>query len=148
MMKRSAGILPYKYIDKELYVYLEHPGGPFWEGIDKWSVVKGEYTHEKAIDAARREFYEESGFDIKDELEYLGTFKLKNKLVVMYMVEKDLDVTKMKSGFFKREFSGTIGEYPEMDEARWFKIDDAYQCIFDRQIGILNKINLLKNKER
>lgn len=148
MMKRSAGILPYKYIDNSLYVYLEHPGGPFWEGVDKWSVVKGEYTNEKVIDAARREFLEESGFDIKEELEYLGTFKLKNKLLVMFMVEKDLDVTKMNSGFFKREFNGTICEYPEMDEARWFKIEDAYQCIFDRQISILNRINILKNKER
>ena len=148
MMKRSAGILPYKYIDNELYVYLEHPGGPFWEGIDKWSVVKGEYNNERALEAARREFKEESGFDIKDELEYLGTFKLKNKIVIMFMVEKDLDITKMKSGFFKREFNGTIGEYPEMDEARWFKIEDAYQCIFDRQINILNRINILKNKER
>ena len=37
----------YKYIDNELYVYLEHPGGPFWESKDKWSIVKGEYINEK-----------------------------------------------------------------------------------------------------
>ena len=113
-MKRSAGILPYKYIDNELYVYLEHPGGPFWEGVDKWSVVKGEYDNEKAINAARREFFEESGFDINEDLEYLGSFKLKNKLVIMFCLEKDLDVTKMKSNTFIRDAK----EYNEMDEAR------------------------------
>ena len=121
MMKHSAGILPYKYIDSELYVYLEHPGGPFWEGVDKWSVVKGEYDNEKAINAARREFLEESGFDIKEDLEYLGSFKLKNKLVIMFCLEKDLDVTKMKSNTFIRDAK----EYNEMDEARWFSIDEA-----------------------
>ena len=54
MLKRSAGILPYKYIDEDVYIYLEHPGGPFWKGKDEWSICKGEYTEEKAIDAAIR----------------------------------------------------------------------------------------------
>ena len=64
MMKRSAGIIPYKIIDNKLYVYLERPGGPFCKNKNKWSVVKGEYTTEKAIEAARREFLEESGYSI------------------------------------------------------------------------------------
>ena len=42
-MKRSAGILPYKIIDKDIYIYLEHPGGPYWDGINEWSICKGEY---------------------------------------------------------------------------------------------------------
>lgn len=143
MMRRSAGILPYKYIDDDLYVYLEHPGGPFWEGIDKWSVVKGEYSNEKAINAARREFMEESGFDIQEDLEYLGSFKLKNKLVIMYCIEKDLDVSKMRSNIFVRDSK----EYYEMDEARWFKIDDAYSYIFNRQKKILDRIKLFKERK-
>lgn len=143
MMRRSAGILPYKYIDNDLYVYLEHPGGPFWEGIDKWSVVKGEYSNEKAINAARREFMEESGFDIQEDLEYLGSFKLKNKLVIMYCIEKDLDVSKMRSNIFVRDSK----EYYEMDEARWFKIDDAYSYIFNRQKKILDRIKLFKERK-
>ena len=143
MMRRSAGILPYKYIDDDLYVYLEHPGGPFWEGIDKWSVVKGEYSNEKAINAARREFMEESGFDIQEDLEYLGSFKLKNKLVIMYCIEKDLEVSKMRSNIFVRDSK----EYYEMDEARWFKIDDAYSYIFNRQKKILDRIKLFKERK-
>jgi predicted NUDIX family NTP pyrophosphohydrolase len=143
MMKRSAGILPYKYIDNELYVYLEHPGGPFWEGVDKWSVVKGEYDNEKAINAARREFLEESGFDIKEDLEYLGSFKLKNKLVIMFCLEKDLDVTKMKSNTFIRDAK----EYNEMDEARWFSIDEASLKVFNRQRKIIDRLKLIKERK-
>lgn len=142
-MKRSAGILPYKYIDNELYVYLEHPGGPFWEGVDKWSVVKGEYDNEKAINAARREFFEESGFDINEDLEYLGSFKLKNKLVIMFCLEKDLDVTKMKSNTFIRDAK----EYNEMDEARWFSIDDASLKVFNRQRKIIDRLKLIKERK-
>lgn len=142
-MKRSAGILPYKYIDNELYVYLEHPGGPFWEGVDKWSVVKGEYDNEKAINAARREFFEESGFDIKEDLEYLGSFKLKNKLVIMFCLEKDLDVTKMKSNTFIRDAK----EYNEMDEARWFSIDEASLKVFNRQRKIIDRLKLIKERK-
>ena len=142
-MKRSAGILPYKYIDNEIYVYLEHPGGPFWDGIDKWSVVKGEYSNEKAINAARREFLEESGFDIKEDLEYLGSFKLKDKLVIIFCLEKDLDVSKMKSNTFIRDSK----EYLEMDEARWFKIDEAYDKIFNRQKKILDRLKLIKERK-
>lgn len=143
-MKRSAGILPYKYIDNEIYVYLEHPGGPFWDGIDKWSVVKGEYINEKAINAARREFLEESGFDIKEDLEYLGSFKLKDKLVIIFCLEKDLDVSKMKSNTFIRDSK----EYLEMDEARWFKIDEAYDKIFNRQKKILDRLKLIKERKQ
>lgn len=142
-MKRSAGILPYKYIDNELYVYLEHPGGPFWEGVDKWSVVKGEYDNEKAINAARREFFEESGFDINEDLEYLGSFKLKNKLVIMFCLEKDLDVTKMKSNTFIRDAK----EYNEMDEARWFSIDEASLKVFNRQRKIIDRLKLIKERK-
>ena len=143
-MKHSAGILPYKYIDNELYVYLEHPGGPFWKDKDKWSIVKGEYNNEKAVNAAIREFKEESGFDLKGDLEYMGSFKLKRKLLVMFMVEEDIDVTKMKSNTFKRMVNNTLCEFPEMDEARWFKIDEAYRYIFDRQKKVLDRIRLLK----
>ena len=143
MMKRSAGILPYKYIDNELYVYLEHPGGPFWEGVDKWSVIKGEYDNEKAINAARREFFEESGFDINEDLEYLGSFKLKNKLVIMFCLEKDLDVTKMKSNTFIRDAK----EYNEMDEARWFSIDEASLKVFNRQRKIIDRLKLIKERK-
>ncbi len=145
-MKRSAGILPYKIENNELKVYLEHPGGPFWEGKDKWSICKGEYSDEKAIDAALREFNEESGFQVEArDLEFLGSQKLNsvNKLISIFIIKADLDVTKMKSNTFKLEYplgSGIINEYPEMDEGRWFNIAEAKEKVFKGQEKILEKL--------
>lgn len=145
-MKRSAGILPYKIENNELKVYLEHPGGPFWEGKDKWSICKGEYSDEKAIDAALREFNEESGFQVEArDLEFLGSQKLNsvNKLISIFIIKTDLDVTKMKSNTFKLEYpfgSGIINEYPEMDEGRWFTIAEAKEKVFKGQEKILEKL--------
>ena len=145
-MKRSAGVLPYKIEDNELKVYLEHPGGPFWEGIDKWSICKGEYSDENALDAAYREFIEETGFEIdKKKLEFLGSQKLPsvNKLITIFIINKDLDISKMKSNTFKLEWpkgSGIINEYPEMDEAKWFTIEEARQKILKGQEKILDKL--------
>lgn len=145
MLKRSAGILPYKYINNKLYVYLEHPGGPYYKNRDIWSICKGEYTKEKAIDAAIREFREESGKSIsKDKLLFLKTHKVNNrKLVTVFITEIDIDPSKMKSNTFTKEYpknSGKIEEFPEMDKANWFSIDEAYKKIYKSQIPFLLKL--------
>ena len=142
-MKRSAGILPYKIVNNEIYVYLEHPGGPYNKGIRCYSMCKGEYTSESAIAAAIREFKEESGFDInKDELTYLKSHKVSNhKLLTIFIINKDLDVTKMKSNTFKKVFpDGEIKEFPEMDKACWFKINEAKDIIFESQVYFLKRL--------
>ena len=105
-MKRSAGILPFKIVDNKLFVYLEHPGGPYWQDKDLWSICKGEYSNEKAIDAAIREFKEETNFEInKKDLFFIGSEKQEstNKLVTIFGVETDFDVKKMSSNTFKLE---------------------------------------------
>ena len=59
----------------ELEVFLVHPGGPFWAKKDagSWMVPKGEYVDgELPLDAARREFQEETGFEAKGEFIDLG----------------------------------------------------------------------------
>lgn len=145
-MKRSAGVLPYKIENGEIMVYLEHPGGPFWEGKDSWSICKGEYTNEKAIDAAVREFKEETGFALNpDDLFFIGSTKQEatNKLVTVFGVLHDFDPSLMVSNTFQREwppFSGQIQEFPEMDEGRWFSILEADQKIFAGQRKFLWKL--------
>ena len=144
-MKRSAGILPYKIENGILKVYLEHPGGPYFENKDKWGICKGEYESEKAIDAAVREFKEETSFDInKDELIFIGSSKqANNKLAVIFGINIDLDCSKMKSNTFKLEWppnSGKINEYPEMDKGGWFTISEAKTKIFKGQLKILEKL--------
>src|SRR6185437_2319317 len=51
-----------------LEVFLVHPGGPFWARRDAgaWSIPKGEYTpDEPALQAAQREFFEETGQSVQ-----------------------------------------------------------------------------------
>ena len=53
---------------EELEVFLVHAGGPFWANKDAgaWMIPKGEYVDgELPLDAARREFHEETGFEAK-----------------------------------------------------------------------------------
>jgi len=68
MAKQSAGILMYRFRVKSLEVFLVHPGGPFWKNKDSgaWSIPKGEFTEsEDPLNAARREFEEETGFQVE-----------------------------------------------------------------------------------
>ena len=55
----------FRYRNRELQVLLVHPGGPFWAHKDAgaWSIPKGEYeAFEDPLEAAQREFQEETGF--------------------------------------------------------------------------------------
>src|SRR4051812_49248658 len=63
-MKRSAGILAYRWRNGEPELFLAHPGGPFWKNKDDgaWSIPKGEIgPDEDPLKAAQREFQEEIG---------------------------------------------------------------------------------------
>lgn len=154
MMKRSAGILPYKIEDGIIKVYLEHPGGPYWEQKDLWSICKGEFIGEKAVDAAVREFEEETGFEVdRDKLFFIRSIKqhATNKLVIAFGIKCDLDPTKMKSNTFKLEWppmSGNICEFPEMDEGRWFPLEEAKKKILKGQYKLLEKLEIIINSEK
>ena len=68
----------YRRFDPDLEVFLVHPGGPFWAMKDDgaWSIPKGEYQEcEDALDAARREFHEETGFTADGAFLELGEIK-------------------------------------------------------------------------
>ncbi len=65
MPKKSAGLLLYRKVRGSMEVFLVHPGGPFWANKDDgaWSIPKGEFdADEDPLDAAKREFREETGF--------------------------------------------------------------------------------------
>ena len=64
MVKQSAGLLLYRFREGTLEVFLVHPGGPFWakKDLGVWSIPKGEMDEgEELLEAARREFEEETG---------------------------------------------------------------------------------------
>lgn len=146
-MKRSAGILVYKRENNQLKVLLCHFGGPYRENMDigGWSLSKGEASfHESMIDAAKREFKEETNLEISTPLSYLGAKKTSHrKLVIMFYTEADFDLKNCRSNTFEMEFpkgSGKIQEFPEMDRYEWMDIDIAKEKIVESQLYFLNKL--------
>jgi predicted NUDIX family NTP pyrophosphohydrolase len=127
MPTTSAGILMYRRSGDSIEVFLIHPGGPFWVNKDlgSWSIPKGEYLPaEDPLDAARREFNEETGFVADGEFIPLAPIKQKSgKIVSAWAVEGSVDAGAIRSNTFSMEWppkSGRQEEFPEVDRAGWF----------------------------
>ena len=147
MIKRSAGILCYKFEDNNVKVLLCHFGGPYWENIDKgaWSIPKGELNkNERIVDAAKREFREETNLVIRNELKYLSSKKISHKkLAIIFCVNEDFDLSNCYSYTFKLEWpkdSGCINDFPEMDKYEWMDINKAKEMIIDKQLCFILKL--------
>jgi predicted NUDIX family NTP pyrophosphohydrolase len=156
MAKFSAGILVYRNISTQVEVLLAHPGGPFWAKKDSgaWSIIKGEYGQdEKAFDAAKREFKEETSHDAPDgDYLELGEIKRKDgKTICVWAVAADFELKTIKSNTFEMEWpprSGRLQEFPENDRAEWFNLDDAVGKINKDQIVFLERlVEILKLKQ-
>ena len=126
--KMSAGILLYRRSGPDVTeVLIGHMGGPFFARRDAggWSIPKGEYTTEETpLAAAFREFTEELGLaPPAGEVTPLGTAKASGgKVVTMFALEGDLDLSAMVPGTFEMEWprgSGKIAAFPEIDRAMW-----------------------------
>lgn len=131
-MAGSAGILLFRR-RPDLEVLIVHPGGPYWAKRDRgaWSIPKGEYDEsEEPYVAARREFEEELGHAPPDgEPTDLGEITQKaGKVVRAFALEGDLDPGTLQSNTFEVEWpprSGRRREFPEVDRAGWFGVDEA-----------------------
>ena len=147
-MKTSAGILLYRFHGKRMEVFLVHPGGPFWKNKDEgaWSIPKGEYSEgEDALQAAIREFNEETGVSVSGEFVELQTVKLRSgKWVKAWALENDIDATKIKSNTFLLEWpprSGKKIEVPEIDRAEWFELAEAKRKINTGQLMLVEELS-------
>ena len=147
MPRRSAGILLYRFRKNKPEVFLVHPGGPFWakKDLGAWSIPKGEYNDdENPLDAARREFSEETGITVNGYFMELGEVKQPSgKLIIAWALAIDLLSVEIKSNTFKLKWppkSGKIQDFPEVDRAEWFSMEDAYQKILKGQIPFLKKL--------
>ncbi len=147
MTKQSAGILLYRTDGTDVQVMLVHPGGPFWAKKDKgvWSVPKGEVdADEPLLKAAKREFAEEVGQDLPEgELAPLGEVKTGGKIVSVWAVESDLDLSHFKSNSFDMEWppkSGKKQTFPENDRAGWFNLNQAKQKLFSYQVELIDRL--------
>ncbi len=146
--QHSAGILLFRRREHKLEVLLVHPGGPFWahKDLGAWSIPKGVIDGgEDLLEAALREFQEETGFAVQGEAVYLGDFPQPSgkKIVHAWAVEQDLDAARIVSNTFQLEWpkgSGQTKEFPEIDRAAWFDIGEAKQRILPGQVPILQKL--------
>jgi predicted NUDIX family NTP pyrophosphohydrolase len=148
MPKLSAGILVYRLKNKEVEVFLCHPGGPFYKNKDNavWTIPKGEFDeNEEAFAAAKREFEEETGQKIKGDFISMKPIKYKDgrKIVYTWAVEGDVDASRIKSNTFPLEWppkSGKFMEVPEVDKADWFTIEVAKQKILPSLFPLLDDL--------
>ena len=148
MAKRSAGILLYRLRGGGPEVLLVHPGGPFWARRDAgvWSIPKGEYEDgDDPLACALREFEEETGSTPPPgELVELDDVKQKGgKVVTAWAAEGDLDADAVRSNTFKMEWpprSGRTAEFPEIDRAGWFGIDEAREKLNPAQAEFLDRL--------
>jgi predicted NUDIX family NTP pyrophosphohydrolase len=123
--------------NKEIEVFLCHPGGPFYKNKDNgvWTIPKGEFDeNEEAFAAAKREFKEETGQEIRGDFIPMRPIRYKDgrKIVYAWAVEGNIDATNIKSNTFPLEWppkSGKFMEVPEVDRGGWFSIEVAKQKI-------------------
>jgi predicted NUDIX family NTP pyrophosphohydrolase len=133
----------YKHVAKELLVLLAHPGGPLWARKDAgvWTIPKGEFEKEDPLEAARREFEEETGAAVNGDFVALAPITQKSgKVVYAWAVEGDLDPRAVRSNLFEMEWppkSGRKQSFPEVDRAEWFSIPAAMEKINPAQRPLL-----------
>jgi predicted NUDIX family NTP pyrophosphohydrolase len=143
---KSAGILAYR-IKEDLEIFLVHPGGPFFKNKDLgwWSIPKGEFGEEEdRLQAAKREFLEETGHAVKGDFIELQPVKQKSgKTVYAWAIATDIDARNIRSNTFLLQWppkSGRMQEFPEIDRAEWFTVEEAKRKINRAQVGLIDEL--------
>jgi predicted NUDIX family NTP pyrophosphohydrolase len=149
--KRSAGVLLFRNGSAAGPEFLlVHPGGPYWTKRDlgAWSIPKGQIEDgEDPRDCALREVEEELGTLpplVPDELITLGSVRQRaGKVVEAWAGEADFDPVELDSNTFAIEWpprSGREQEFPEVDRAEWFDLDEARRRILPAQADFLDRL--------
>lgn len=133
-----------------LEVLLAHPGGPFWASRDaaSWTLPKGEIDPgEDPLDAARREFEEETGFASAPPFLLLGELKQKSgKRITAWAFEGDADPLRLVSNPFEMEWpprSGRMQRFPEIDRVSWFGPQEARAKVLPAQAPFIETLQTL-----
>lgn len=144
---RSAGLLLFRRRPGGVQVLLAHPGGPFWARRDAgaWTIPKGEIGEaEDPLDAARREFEEETGVRPEGPYLPLGEIRQKaGKTVAAWAWEGDMDASRARSRTILIEWpprSGRRMEVPEADRCEWFDLPVARSKLNPAQVALLDRL--------
>ena len=149
-MKQSAGILLYRTSGTVPEFFLVHPGGPFFSRKNEgwWTVPKGELLPgEQPLDAAIREFEEETGYKPQPPfLELQPITQKAGKKILCWASEGDINAETITCNTFEMEWppkSGKQKEFPEVDKAGWFTLKEAKMLINERQAAFLDELMAL-----
>jgi predicted NUDIX family NTP pyrophosphohydrolase len=140
----------YRLRDGRLQVLLAHPGGPFYKNKDSgfWTIPKGEIApDENGLDAAMREFSEETGIIPRGEFIPLGTVRQKSgKTVHAWAFAGDRDeAVPITSNTFEMEWpprSGNKQTFPEVDRALFFSVPEALEKINEAQREFVRRLEI------
>ncbi len=142
----SAGLVLYRTQGGAIEVLLGRLGGPLWAKRQHWTLPKGIVEDgEDPLDTAYREFEEETGQAAPngDPLP-LGEIRQRGgKRVVAWAIDGDFDLAAFEPGTFTMEWpprSGRFGEFPELAEVGWFRIDEAKDAINTAQVPLLDRL--------
>jgi len=141
--------------ERELELFLVHPGGPFWakKDLGAWSIPKGEYLDEEdPLEVAKREFFEETGYEARGEFRELTAIRQAGgKRVRAWAFQGDCEPGGLKSNTFSMEWppkSGRRAEFPEVDRGGWFSVGLARGKILKGQIPLIDELCALIGQDR
>lgn len=148
MDRRSAGLLLWRRREGGVEVLLGHHGGPYFakKDVGHWTVLKGEFEPgEAAIDVARREFEEETGFSPPpgEPLDLGEILQKGGKVVQAWGLEGDVDPALAVSNTYDVEWpprSGRIQAFPEIDRVAWFDLPEGRRRIKTAQAPFLDRL--------
>lgn len=150
MPSQTAGLFMCRNTTDGLEYFLVHPGGPYWAHKDAgaWSIPKGMVeAGEELLDAALREFQEETGLTPLGPYVPLGWVKTRGgKILHAWCFFGAWDPTQgIVSNNIQIEYPYGSRKYisiPEVDRAAWLSFEMAIEKINPSQAPLL-----LKTKE-
>lgn len=135
----------YRTIHDEPEFFLVHPGGPFWAKKNEgaWSIPKGlAEADEELLNAATREFKEETGIEPIEPFYPLGSVKLKSgKIIHAWAFAGEWDPQQgITSNHIQVEWPPRSKKFisiPEADKGEWMTFEKASVMINTGQLPLL-----------
>lgn len=148
MPKLSAGLLLFRRVEDGVEVLIAHPGGPIWARRDTgaWTLPKGAIDDgESPLEAARREFAEETGHPAPDgEAIDLGEVRMRSgKVVHGWALEGDLNPRTLRSMLVDVEWpprTGRVVTVPEIDRVAWVRPGEARRRLNPAQASFVDRL--------